>query len=89
METNTPNQENGQQNKVNFNPNVLKTAILNKFSTLAAYADHMGWTRQYIYHILSGQYEPSNNLKARIAQSLGIDSRNVWPEPGKGVENGN
>jgi transcriptional regulator with XRE-family HTH domain len=51
----------------------LRSLIYGKFDSETAFAEHLGWTRQRLNKITTGQKEPSVTEVHIIAEGLGID----------------
>lgn len=51
----------------------LRGEIVAKFRTQTAFADHIGWHKNKVSHMLTGKYKPDTDEVAAIADALDLD----------------
>ena len=50
----------------------IRAVVYDKFKSIAALADAIGWTRQKATNIINGNQEPSLDDTNKLAKALGI-----------------
>lgn len=51
----------------------LRGVVYDKYNSIAALADAIGWTRQKAWNIVSGNQEPSLDDTDKLSKALGLD----------------